>query len=50
MTIQNVFKTELIKQHATLPARVTTVTTPHGEFTTPAFMPVGTRAFVNCMT
>lgn len=26
------------------------VTTPHGEFTTPCFMPVGTRAFVNLMT
>ncbi len=44
------FKTELIKKHPTLPARVTKITTAHGEFTTPAFMPVGTRAFVNCMT
>lgn len=26
------------------------VTTPHGEFTTPCFMPVGTRAFVNLMS
>ncbi|EKD54176.1 MAG: hypothetical protein ACD_60C00119G0022 [uncultured bacterium] len=48
--MQNVFKTEFIKKHATLPARVTKITTPHGEVLTPAFMPVGTRAFVNCMT
>lgn len=26
------------------------IVTPHGEVTTPAFMPVGTRAFVNLMT
>lgn len=44
----NSFKTEVIKTHKH--ARVTKVTTPHGEFTTPAFMPVGTRAAVNCMT
>lgn len=44
------FQKKLIKQHPHLPARVTTVTTPHGDFTTPAFMPVGTRAAVNCMT
>lgn len=31
-------------------ARVTRVTTPHGEFVTPTFMPVGTRAGVNNMT
>lgn len=49
-TMQNIFKTELVKKHAHLPARVTRVTTPHGEFMTPAFMPVGTRAFVNCMS
>lgn len=48
--MSNIFKTELIKQHPSLPARVTKVTTPHGEFATPTFMPVGTRAFVNCMT
>lgn len=44
------FKTELIKQHSALPARVTKITTAHGEILTPAFMPVGTRAFVNHMT
>lgn len=48
--MQNVFKTELIKQHPTNQARVTKITTPHGEIFTPAFMPVGTRAFVNHMT
>lgn len=31
-------------------ARTTEVTTAHGCFQTPAFMPVGTRAGVNCMT
>jgi queuine tRNA-ribosyltransferase len=31
-------------------ARITHVTTPHGQIKTPAFMPVGTRAAVNCMT
>jgi queuine tRNA-ribosyltransferase len=48
--VQNIFRSEFIKQHETLPARVTKITTPHGEILTPAFMPVGTRAFVNCMT
>ncbi|MEO8401296.1 MAG: tRNA guanosine(34) transglycosylase Tgt [Gammaproteobacteria bacterium] len=48
--MKKVFKTELIKKHATLQARVTKITTAHGEILTPAFMPVGTRAFVNCMT
>src|SRR3990167_10063614 len=46
----NSYHSELIQQHPTLPARVMKVTTPHGEFTTPCFMPVGTRAFVNLMT
>lgn len=45
-----IFKTELIKKHDSLPARVTKVTTAHGEFLTPTFMPVGTRAFVNSMS
>lgn len=44
------FKTNVIKQHAHTSARVTRVTTAHGEFITPTFMPVGTRAFVNFMT
>ena len=38
------------KKHPRLAARATTVDTAHGRFTTPAFMPVGTRAAVNCMT
>jgi queuine tRNA-ribosyltransferase len=46
----NTFKTEVIKQHPHTQARVTKITTPHGEIVTPAFMPVGTRAVVNCMT
>lgn len=44
------FQTKLVKKHMYSSARVTTVTTPHGDFTTPTFMPVGTRAAVNCMT
>ena len=44
------FHSELVKQHAHLPARVMKMTTPHGEVMTPAFMPVGTRAYVNYMT
>ncbi len=48
--MHNTFKTELIKKHPSLAARVTQITTPHGEIQTPAFMPVATRAFVNMMT
>lgn len=46
----NTFHSELIKKHPTLPARVMRMTTPHGEVTTPAFMPVGTRAMLNYLT
>lgn len=46
----NIFKTELLKKHKLNQARVTKVTTPHGEFFTPAFMPVGTKAVVNIMS
>ena len=46
----NQFSTRLIKSSKTTSARVVEITTPHGNFTTPAFMPVGTRAFVNHMT
>jgi queuine tRNA-ribosyltransferase len=46
----NQFSSQLLKQHTTLPARVMSMQTPHGEVVTPAFMPVGTRAFVNYMT
>lgn len=46
----NEFSCEVLHQHAHTQARVTRVTTPHGEFITPVFMPVGTRAGVNNMT
>lgn len=48
--MDNTFSTSVIAKHAATQARVTTTNTPHGTFTTPAFMPVGTRAAVNCMT
>ncbi len=44
------FHCEVIHRHVHTQARITRVTTPHGEFTTPVFMPVGTRAGVNNMT
>ncbi|OGT40989.1 MAG: tRNA-guanine(34) transglycosylase [Gammaproteobacteria bacterium RIFCSPHIGHO2_12_FULL_40_19] len=46
----NTYFSQLIHQHTKTHARIMKVTTPHGEFTTPCFMPVGTRAFVNLMT
>ena len=46
----NRFASHVAAQHPRLPARSTQVTTPHGEFSTPCFMPVGTRAVVNHMT
>ena len=42
--------TEVLHRHPFNKARVTRVTTPHGDFITPVFMPVGTRAGVNNMT
>ncbi len=42
-------KTTVTAKHKHTHARTTTVTTSHGTFQTPAFMPVGTRAGVNCM-
>lgn len=44
------FSSKLARSSTSNHARTLQVTTPHGEFTTPAFMPVGTRAFVNHMT
>jgi queuine tRNA-ribosyltransferase len=44
------FSTTVIKEALYNRARVTKVTTPHGSFMTPTFMPVGTRAGVNNMT
>lgn len=46
----NQFKSELVKKHASLPARVMRMSTPHGEVLTPHFMPVGTRAMLNYVT
>lgn len=46
----NLFTTRLIKSSSNNAARVLEITTPHGTLTTPTFMPVGTRAFVNHMT
>lgn len=46
----NPFSCEVLYTHAPTKARVTRVTTAHGEFITPVFMPVGTRAGVNNMT
>lgn len=48
--LSKVFRTEVIKKCAHNHARVTRMHTAHGEITTPAFMPVGTRAVVNHMT
>lgn len=50
MTNSEAFSSVLIKQHPHNHARVMHMTTPHGDVTTPAFMPVGTRAVVNTMT
>ncbi|MGA2655438.1 MAG: tRNA-guanine transglycosylase, partial [Gammaproteobacteria bacterium] len=44
------FNTEIIAKSSHNHARVTKVTTAHGSFETPAFMPVATRAFVNHMS
>ena len=46
----NRFASKLVQRHAHTAARVMQVETPHGLFTTPTFMPVGTRAGVNNMT
>ncbi|MCW8398442.1 tRNA guanosine(34) transglycosylase Tgt [Legionella sp. PATHC038] len=46
----NTFSCTVLHKHAATQARVTRVTTAHGEFITPVFMPVGTRAGVNNMT
>lgn len=45
----NTFSCEVLYRHSATHARVTRVTTAHGEFITPVFMPVGTRAGVNNM-
>lgn len=43
------FRCDLLHQYPHNKARVTRVTTSHGDFLTPVFMPVGTRAGVNNM-
>ncbi len=47
--MSNIYKSEIVKKHPSLPARIMKMTTPHGEVITPTFMPVGTRAVVNFM-
>lgn len=44
------FYTKVIKTHPFTQARVMQISTAHGVFFTPVFMPVGTRAGVNNMT
>lgn len=46
----NNFSCKVLHTHKDLPARVMEVSTPHGKFITPVFMPVATRAGVNNMT
>lgn len=48
--MKNEYSSVLIRQHEHTKARVMKMATPHGEVLTPAFMPVGTRAYVNLMT
>ena len=43
------FRCQLLHKHKHTQARVVKVTTPHGDFISPVFMPVGTRAGVNNM-
>ncbi|MBL4647504.1 MAG: tRNA guanosine(34) transglycosylase Tgt [Gammaproteobacteria bacterium] len=44
------FSSTFVKQHTHNRARTLHVVTAHGEFNTPTFMPVATRAFVNLMS
>lgn len=48
--MKNDYQSNVVKQYAHHPARVMQLSTPHGDVLTPAFMPVGTRAYVNLMT
>lgn len=47
--VMSSFNCQVIHRHKYTNARITKVTTSHGEFITPVFMPVGTRAGVNNM-
>ncbi len=49
-SVHNDFSSQPLHRHAKTAARVMQVSTPHGTFLTPTFMPVGTRAGVNNMT
>lgn len=49
-TSSNYYSSNLIAEHKHTKARVCTVNTPHGCFTTPCFMPVATRAVFNQMS
>ncbi len=44
------FKTQALNKHPRYAARTLAISTPHGKLTTPCFMPVATRAYVNHMT
>lgn len=46
----NVFQVNQLAQHPNNHARILEITTPHGSFQTPTFMPVGTRAVVNLLS
>jgi queuine tRNA-ribosyltransferase len=48
--MNNPFNCQLIKASKKGSARITQLNTAHGRVLTPAFMPVGTRAFVNHVT
>lgn len=50
MKPKNKYASHRTVQHKNLPARIMQIETPHGSITTPTFMPVGTRAFVNHAT
>ena len=43
-------KYDLIKESTNTAARLGRITTPHGSFETPMFMPVGTQATVKTLT
>lgn len=47
MKNENIFAVETLKEHPYTRAKVRKITTPHGEFITPVFMPVGTKASVH---
>lgn len=48
--MHNQYQSKFVHKHDKTQARVMSICTPHGEFITPAFMPVATRAYINHMT